>query len=1021
MKQLFIAATALIFALASTPADAQIAVHAMTPGWTSFGQAVPQGAAPSGLQVGSLFTQTDVKTRWPDGSIRFAVVTANVPRAATYAISAAPIASGAFTPALPSASVALAVGGTTYTAALPTVSANDLWLSGGLVYEGRTAIAPVSSTDGTAHPFLRVIFDTRVYNDGTGRVDVTVENVLDKTGATTVTYNVAIVVNGQTVFAKNSVQHYYLTRWRKLFTFGGAAFAAITPDMGPLYKSRALPPYLALVANLVTAPTGANFDILQPGALTANMPDHGGRQELAPYPDWTARYLVHRDPTQRAFVLANGDLSGSWPVHVREAEGASNTGIGAERLVSLDERPTIWYDSRAKNNGLDFIHGSPMPIIEYGSTVPGPGQSPLIPDNAHQPSIAYVPYLLTGDRYYAEEMAFWANYAMMRTYPADGVRGSQGILGYNEVRGYGWALRNIVDAAAYYPGSEVRSYLAQKVTSNLAWLDNFANAQSPTANPFRILWIGKRPDGNQFISMWEQNYLAYAIDRALKQGFAGGLAHRDAIARFQLALFSSDPSYPRAQGAPYIVGVGAPPSGTVRYTDYNRFAFFTSMSQIWSATQGNERPFAGYYGPEARINLMIGVENGWSGAQAAYDYLWPFIGSTNTFCGTFGPDKPDLACRAGWALDFSAPTPPPPPPAPTIDSFAASPGAITQGQSSTLSWSVSNATSVTIDQGIGAVPASGTRVVSPGATTRYTLSAATASGTATATTTVTVNAAADTTPPTVVNTTPGAGASGVATTASVTATFSEAMNAATITATTFTLRTGSNTAVAAAITYDAAARAATLKPSQPLSASTTYTAAVAGGSGGVADLAGNRLASSLVWSFTTASVSTNAPLTIWNATTRPAAIATNDPSAVELGLKFKSDVAGTVVGVRFYKGQSTTGTHTGTLWSSTGTKLAAATFTSESATGWQQVNFPTPVAINANTIYVISYHTNVGNYPYTAAYFGSAGVDSGPLHALSNSAAGGNGVYRYSTSVVFPASTFNSNNYWVDVVFVRQQ
>ena len=228
----------------------------MTPGWTSFGQAVPQGAAPSGLQLGSLFTQTDVKTRWPDGSIRFAVVTANVPTAGTYAISAVPIASGAFTPALPSASVALVVGGTTFTAALPTVSSNDLWLSGGLAYEGRHVIAPVSSTDGTAHPFLRVIFDTRVYNDGAGRVDVTVENVLDKTGATTVTYDVAIVVKGQTVFAKNGVQHYYLTRWRKLFTFGGAGFAAITPDMTPYYKSRALPPYLPLVANLVTAPVG---------------------------------------------------------------------------------------------------------------------------------------------------------------------------------------------------------------------------------------------------------------------------------------------------------------------------------------------------------------------------------------------------------------------------------------------------------------------------------------------------------------------------------------------------------------------------------------------------------------------------------------------------------------------------------------------------------------------------------------------------------------------------------------------
>ena len=53
---------------------------------------------------------------------------------------------------------------------------------------------------------------------------------------------------------------------------------------------------------------------------------------------------------------------------------------------------------------------------------------------------------------------------------------------------------------------------------------------------------------------------------------------------------------------------------------------------------------------------MMGVESGWAGAQAAYDYLWPFIGTTNTFCPSGGPDKPDLACRAGWALDFAGAT-----------------------------------------------------------------------------------------------------------------------------------------------------------------------------------------------------------------------------------------------------------------------------------------------------------------------------------------------------------------------------
>jgi hypothetical protein len=156
--------------------------------------------------------------------------------------------------------------------------------------------------------------------------------------------------------------------------------------------------------------------------------------------------------------------------------------------------------------------------------------------------------LLTGDRFYAEEMAFWANYGMLRTYPGDGVRGSQGILQGNEVRGFGWALRNLADAAAYYPeASPVHAYLSEKVVNNLQWLDAYTYSQDPVTNPFQILWTDRRPDGGQYIALWEQSYLAHAIDRANQHGFSGGLAHRDAIARFHLRPFTSDPDYPRAQ------------------------------------------------------------------------------------------------------------------------------------------------------------------------------------------------------------------------------------------------------------------------------------------------------------------------------------------------------------------------------------------------------------------------------------------------------------------------------------------
>ncbi len=95
--------------------------------------------------------------------------------------------------------------------------------------------------------------------------------------------------------------------------------------------------------------------------------------------------------------------------------------------------------------------------------------------------------------------------------------------------------------------------------------------------------------------------------------------------------------------------------------------------------------------------------------------------------------------------------------------------------------------------------------------------------------------------------------------------------------------------------------------------------------------------------------------TIWPSTTVPSLVDAGADSAVELGVKFRSDAAGYITGIRFYKASANTGTHVGNLWSSTGTRLATATFTGESASGWQQVNFSTPVAITSNTVYVASY------------------------------------------------------------------
>ena len=78
------------------------------------------------------------------------------------------------------------------------------------------------------------------------------------------------------------------------------------------------------------------------------------------------------------------------------------------------------------------------------------------------------------------------------------------------------------------------------------------------------------------------------------------------------------------------------------------------------------------------------------------------------------------------------------------------------------------------------------------------------------------------------------------------------------------------------------------------------------------------------------------PCTIWGDSDVPGA-ADSDTNAVELGVRFRSDQHGFITGLRFFKHAANAGTHVGHLWTAGGTMLAEATFTGESASGWQEV------------------------------------------------------------------------------------
>ena len=248
----------------------------------------------------------------------------------------------------------------------------------------------------------------------------------------------------------------------------------------------------------------------------------------------------------------------------------------------------------------------------------------------------------------------------------------------------------------------------------------------------------------------------------------------------------------------------------------------------------------------------------------------------------------------------------------------------------------------------------------------------------------------------VVSTTPTSGATEIAASTTVSAVMSAEGSGGTPTIT----LTGSGGTVAGTSAYSTSTHTATFTLSAALATSTVYSATVS--VGGTALPGGS-------WSFTTAVGSSGTSYSLISAT--PTTAAENDSGAVEVGMAFSSSLAGTVSAIRFYKGTGNTGTHTGSLWSSTGTRLATVTFTGETATGWQTATLATPYSLTAETTYVVSYFAPSGHYADTGAYFATART-SGPLTASTS-----NGRYLYASTGGFPTSTYNSTNYFVDVVF----
>lgn len=512
----------------------------------TFGQAFAPGALARDARLGAklaggklLPLQVDAKAFHPDGSVRHAVVSGILP-----APGAQPLAFGLVKPdagtrlesdvpapqdATPaalvrsglSANVRLVVDGKTYSASLERLLEQGkpvAWLGGPIAREW-LASAPLAERGGQPHPHLAARFAVRWYPAlKKARVDVTIENNWAYEPAPrNFTYDVEIEVGGKTIHRAEGMTHYHHARWRKLAWWGGDPALHLRHDGRQLIDSRALPNYDPDVqikdralADAEAKWNGPKTEPMGVGLAARAMATTGGRGDIGLQPGWAVAYLLSMDPRAKRVTMGTADLAGSWSMHYRDRR----TGLPIS-LIDYPYMTTLGKRTDTRNRATGKFEAFPECAAADACRTPNRH------DIAHQPNLAYLPYLLSGDHYYLEELQFWAMYNMFSSNP--GYRASRkGLLESYQIRGQAWALRTLAEAAYITPdGHPLKKDFLEILNSNLDWYnEKFTN--NPDANAlgfivgrYAVVYLGKTG-----IAPWQDDFFTAAVGRVAELGFA---------------------------------------------------------------------------------------------------------------------------------------------------------------------------------------------------------------------------------------------------------------------------------------------------------------------------------------------------------------------------------------------------------------------------------------------------------------------------------------------------------------------
>jgi hypothetical protein len=477
---------------------------------SSFAQAIVNGTP--------VLTQCDVKNRWPDGSLKFAVVSfvvPSLPSGGSVTVSFSNQGTGNNAGFLTQAQMLASGFGFDGTiemtgASTQTVSARTIlaagkfryWLQGPIVtaviIEDRTPARTYDVDFGDGSRALHPLFEAWFYPSD-NRVDLgyTVENTWASSNSANSmrdeTYSLVLKggTSPATKFTHPAFTHIGLTRWCRRFWVGTSPGSIrIDHNIRYLVGTKAIPNYdtglllaeskiSSLYSDWLNTDKTLDGDANWLGNYNKALSAAGSNMWIGLMNTWDTAYLLTMDDRMKEMSLGNADLVGRIPWHLREADSNAGTGhyfdapmtgsvdpfgrpvsINARRTVTLSELTNACESQYA----ADVIHTGP--ITSDGWSYYNVGRT-------HMPDVAYIPYLMTGRYYYLEELQYQAAYILgykQGCYNENWERhGDDGYFNDSEPRGDAWAYRTVIYAAFISPdGSPEKAYYEDKLLNNIA-------------------------------------------------------------------------------------------------------------------------------------------------------------------------------------------------------------------------------------------------------------------------------------------------------------------------------------------------------------------------------------------------------------------------------------------------------------------------------------------------------------------------------------------------------------------------